>query len=58
MYSGRSIPRPRIFSMDQPASLNDDLRSHISHFSAMNGGGVKAHKPRYYNANNFIEILF
>ncbi|XP_070497092.1 uncharacterized protein haf isoform X2 [Chironomus tepperi] len=43
-YSGRSIPRPRVFQMDQPASLNDDLRSHISHFSAI--GGLKASKPR------------
>ncbi|KAG5676868.1 hypothetical protein PVAND_006675 [Polypedilum vanderplanki] len=45
IYSGRSIPRPRVFPIDQPVSLNDDYRSHISHFSAA-GGGMKSSKPR------------
>lgn len=42
-YSGRSIPRPRIFQMDQPQNIADDLRSHVSHFSAV---GAKMGKPR------------
>ncbi|XP_053677019.1 leucine-rich repeat and fibronectin type-III domain-containing protein 3 [Anopheles nili] len=38
-YSGRSIPRPRIYPMENQA-IPDDLRSHVSHFSAVGGGGV------------------
>lgn len=49
-YSGRSIPRPRVFAMDQPPSINDDLRSHISHFSGMGGKS----KPRY--KNDFVMV--
>uniref|UniRef100_A0A182QIT2 LRRCT domain-containing protein n=1 Tax=Anopheles farauti TaxID=69004 RepID=A0A182QIT2_9DIPT len=37
-YSGRSIPRPRIYPMENQA-IPDDLRSHVSHFSAIGGGG-------------------
>ena len=37
-YSGRSIPRPRIYPMENQA-IPDDLRSHVSHFSAVGGGG-------------------
>lgn len=40
-YSGRSIPRPRIYPMDN--QIADDLRSHASHFSAL---GQKVGKAR------------
>ncbi|XP_049530285.1 leucine-rich repeat and fibronectin type-III domain-containing protein 3 isoform X2 [Anopheles darlingi] len=43
-YSGRSIPRPRIYPMENQA-IPDDLRSHVSHFSAV-GGGPKVAKAR------------
>ncbi|CAD7079626.1 unnamed protein product [Hermetia illucens] len=33
-YSGRSIPRPRIYPMENQG-IADDLRSHASHFSGM-----------------------
>ncbi|CRK93334.1 CLUMA_CG006875, isoform A [Clunio marinus] len=42
-YSGRSIQRPIIFGIDQPLSIADDMRSHVSHFSAV---GAKMGKPR------------
>ncbi|XP_037957059.1 uncharacterized protein LOC119686996 isoform X2 [Teleopsis dalmanni] len=41
-YSGRSIPRPRIYSTDN----QDDMRSHIS------GMPVKVGKPRYSTAGS------
>ncbi|XP_052864375.1 leucine-rich repeat and fibronectin type-III domain-containing protein 3 [Anopheles cruzii] len=44
-YSGRSIPRPRIYPMENQA-IPDDLRSHVSHFSAVGGGGPKVAKAR------------
>ncbi|XP_058815116.1 leucine-rich repeat and fibronectin type-III domain-containing protein 3 isoform X2 [Topomyia yanbarensis] len=40
-YSGRSIPRPRIYPMENQA-IPDDLRSHVSHFSAVGGKVGKA----------------
>ncbi|XP_055595170.1 vasorin isoform X2 [Uranotaenia lowii] len=41
VYSGRSIPRPRIYPMENQA-IPDDLRSHVSHFSAVGGKVGKA----------------
>lgn len=35
-YSGRSIPRPRIYPMENQG-IADDLRSHVSHFSGVVG---------------------
>ncbi|GAB0098819.1 Leucine-rich repeat [Sergentomyia squamirostris] len=43
-YSGRSIPRPRIYPLENP-SIADDLRSHVSHFSAL-GANPKVSKAR------------
>uniref|UniRef100_A0A1B0DRF4 Uncharacterized protein n=2 Tax=Phlebotomus papatasi TaxID=29031 RepID=A0A1B0DRF4_PHLPP len=43
-YSGRSIPRPRIYPLENP-SIADDLRSHVSHFSAL-GANPKVGKAR------------
>lgn len=40
-YSGRSIPRPRIYPMDNQA-IADDMRSHVSHFSGVVGKIGKA----------------
>ncbi|XP_055643408.1 leucine-rich repeat and fibronectin type-III domain-containing protein 3 isoform X2 [Toxorhynchites rutilus septentrionalis] len=40
-YSGRSIPRPRIYPMENQA-IPDDLHSHVSHFSAVGGKVGKA----------------
>lgn len=45
-YSGRSIPRPRMYTMENP-SIADDLRSHVSHFSAMAAKGGKARLVAY-----------
>lgn len=42
-YSGRSIPRPRIYPMENQG-IADDLRSHVSHFSGVAG---KMNKQRY-----------
>jgi hypothetical protein len=38
--------------MDQPPSIADDLRSHVSHFSAV---GAKMGKPRYNKRKKFYE---
>ncbi|XP_059618718.1 leucine-rich repeat and fibronectin type III domain-containing protein 1 [Phlebotomus argentipes] len=43
-YSGRSIPRPRIYPLENPG-IADDLRSHVSHFSAL-GANPKVGKAR------------
>lgn len=40
-YSGRSIPRPRIYPMENQ-SIADDMRSHVSHFSGVVGKVGKA----------------
>lgn len=36
-YSGRSIPRPRVYPLEN--NIADDLRSHASHFSNNGGHG-------------------
>lgn len=42
-YSGRSIPRPRIYPMDNGGNggIADDMRSHVSHFSGVAGKSGK-----------------
>ncbi|XP_022241874.1 vasorin-like [Limulus polyphemus] len=45
MYSGRSIPRPRMYQSDPNGSINhsfimDDNRSHLSHYSQVPNGHV------------------
>lgn len=52
-YSGRSIPRPRIYPMENQG-IADDLRSHVSHFSGVVG---KMNKQRY-SRHLFLKIQF
>lgn len=35
IYSGRSIPRPRVYQMEHPSHIPDELRSHLSQFSTV-----------------------
>lgn len=53
-YSGRSIPRPRIYPMDNQG-LADDMRSHVSHFSGVTG---KIGKPRYLDTQCVANIRY
>lgn len=41
-YSGRSIPRPRIYPIENQSMIGDDMRSHVSHFSGVVGKVAKA----------------
>lgn len=47
-YSGRSIPRPRMYPIESQ-SIADDMRSHVSHFSGVVG---KVGKARYSSGLN------
>ncbi|XP_058177333.1 leucine-rich repeat and fibronectin type-III domain-containing protein 3 [Anopheles ziemanni] len=53
-YSGRSIPRPRIYPMEN-AAIPDDLRSHVSHFSAVGGGPGGAGGPKVGKARSIAD---
>lgn len=59
-YSGRSIPRPRMYPIESQ-SIADDMRSHVSHFSGVVGKVGKArysselsHRRNEINLINFV----
>lgn len=55
-YSGRSIPRPRIYPMENQSMIGDDMRSHVSHFSGVVGKVPKARYVIIYSILDFHNI--
>ncbi|CAG0879191.1 unnamed protein product [Cyprideis torosa] len=52
MYSGRSIPRARMYHMENKGFVPDDARSHISHASHFSSHMAKAQPRTYIDAHS------